>query len=261
MLDTRSLELINAGIDGELGADERAELDRLLASSADARAMQAALQKLANVLDGMPELAPPDDLMDRVIRRARLPRQRRPLSLTGLLGSFQPLPAGLAFAAGLLLTVSAYEISLGQRGPSDVSSMVGTMVAGSQDERARQGGRLAVSGPGVGGSVLLEDTGHVVVLSFDVDAKQITEFVIAMADAGLDFGGVAREVSAEAGAAEYYEVSGGELRVVNERSHPFNVYLRRTGTGDGRSRSIGIEVLQSGERVFEGSLAIGGESR
>ena len=86
MLETRALELINAGIDGELDADGRAELEQLLAASADARAMQAELRKLAGALDRMPELEPPGDLADRIIGQAMLRRRRPPLSLSRLFG-------------------------------------------------------------------------------------------------------------------------------------------------------------------------------
>ena len=68
MLDTRALELINAEIDGELAADEHAELRALLASSAEARAMQADLQRLSNLIDSVPEQVPQ--------RRARKVRSR-----------------------------------------------------------------------------------------------------------------------------------------------------------------------------------------
>ena len=58
---------------------------------------------------------------------------------------------------------------------------------------------------------------------------------------------------------ENYEVSGGELRVVNEKSHPFNVYLRSSAASDARPQGIRIEVIRSGESVYQGMLATGGE--
>ena len=194
MLDTRALELINAGIDGELDADGEAELEGLLASSADARAMQAELQKLASALDDMPEIEPPDDLADRII--GRVPERRSSsLSLSRLFGSFQPFQAGLAFAAGLLLTVGVYELAQDRRSGEDVSSMVGTVVAGSQDKRARQERRLEIAVPGVVGEVTLANAGDIVILGFDIAAEREIEIVIAMAEAGLYFGGLSREVS------------------------------------------------------------------
>ena len=54
MLKERTLHLINADIDGELTADERADLDVILESSSEARAMRAELLRLSNLLDGQP---------------------------------------------------------------------------------------------------------------------------------------------------------------------------------------------------------------
>lgn len=259
MLDTRSLELINAEIDGELTPDERTELEALLASSAEARAMKAELLKLSNVIESVPEREPPADLTDRILGQLKQPARRPAFSLAGLFASLQPVPVGMAFAAGLLLTVGVYELSPGQRADSDVAGMVGTMVLDSQGQATGQESRLAITGPGVAGSVALSGVGDMLVLSFDVAAEQQTEIVIAMADAGLGFGGIAHAAVGDVATGGSYEVSGGHLRVVNGTSHPFNVYLRRVESGVPHPRGIGIEVIYSGERVFKGSLELEGE--
>ena len=252
MLDTRSLELINAEIDGELTPDERTELEALLASSAEARAMKAELLKLSNVIESVPEREPPADLTDRILGQLKQPARRPAFSLAGLFASLQPVPVGMAFAAGLLLTVGVYELSPGQRADSDVAGMVGTMVLDSQALAHVETFRFA-------GSVALSGVGDMLVLSFDVAAEQQTEIVIAMADAGLGFGGIAHAAVGDVATGGSYEVSGGHLRVVNGTSHPFNVYLRRVESGVPHPRGIGIEVIYSGERVFKGSLELEGE--
>ena len=259
MLEARALELINAEIDGELKPDERAELDAILESSAEARAMKAEMLKLVNLLDSVPEQAPPEALAGRILERIPVRKGRPAFSLTNLVSSFQPLPAGLAFAAGLLLTVGVYEMSPERHAPDDLTSMVGTMIMDSQIDLSAQGARLAISAPGVLGSVALSGVGDILVLSFDVAAEKKTEIVIAMAGAGLGFRGIARSPSNGPEAGEYYEVSEGSLRVVSETSRPFNVYLRRVENAAIGSQSLGIEVIQMGERVFEGSLELHGE--
>jgi len=258
MLDARSLELINAEIDGELKAGEQAELEALLGSSSEARAMKAELQKLANMIDSVPEQEPPADLSDRILGQIRLPGRRASFSFAGLLASLQPVPMGMAFAAGLLLTVGVYEMSPGQRVDNDASDMVGTMVLDSQGEQLGRESRLAIEAPGVSGTVALSGVGDILVLSFDVAAERETEILIAMADAGLGFGGIAHAAVDDAATGGAYEVSGGNLRVVNETGHPFSVYLRRAGDHATAGRGIGIEVIHSGERVFEGSLEVEG---
>jgi hypothetical protein len=260
MLNARALELINGDIDGELGPQEKAELDAILVSSAEARTMKAELQRLANVLDGMPEQTPPAELADHILQQLKLPANRSSFSLAGLFASFSPAPMGLAFAAGLLMAVGFYEMSPGLGTPDDASSMVGTMIMDPPGLPVEQVAQLSISGPGVLGTVGASDVGNIVVLSFDLAAEQKTEIVIAMADSGLGFGGIAREPSSEPEVGEYYEVSEGSLRVVSETSRPFNVYLRRAEDGKGRQQGLGIEVIQLGERVFQGSLKLHGES-
>lgn len=260
MLEARALELINAEIDGELKPGESAELEAILESSAEARAMKAEMLKLSNILDSLPEEAPPQPLAGHILDRIPVRKRPRTFSLASLISSFQPLPSGLAFAAGLLLTVGVYEMSPEQHSPDDFTSMVGTMMMDSQPDPSAQDARLAISAPGVQGSVALSDVGDILILSFDVAAEQKTEIVIAMEDAGLGFRGIARSPSSEPEVGEYYEFTGGNLRVVSETSRPFNVYLRRVEGGAIRPQSLGIEVIQMGERVFEGSLELLGES-
>jgi len=259
MLDTHALELINAEIDGELTADERTELEQLLASSAEARSIKAELQKLSNLMAGLPEQQPPADLGERILGQVSPRGRRRSLSLAKLFSSLQPVPLGAAFAAGLLLTVGFYELSSGPRTVPEFDSMVGTMMPGSESDQTGQENRLAVAGPGVAGTVALSGVGDIVVLSFDVVADQETEFVIAMGNAGLGFGGIAYGSVDDSAIGASYEVSGGNLRVVSETSHPFNVYLRRVENGKSHPLGIGIEVIYSGERVFEGLLEFAGE--
>ena len=71
MLDDRTLFLINAGIDGELSAEERAEFEQLLAESREARTMHAEFLRLANLM----ELRHPmsvDTYVERMAPQARL---------------------------------------------------------------------------------------------------------------------------------------------------------------------------------------------
>jgi len=260
MLDARALELINADIDGELEQQERAELDAILAASAEARAIRAEMRKLANLLEGTPEQQPPEDLAKRILEQLPSRSFRPSFSIAGLLSSFQPLPLGLAFAAGLLVTVGFYETSSGPRTGDNVADMVGTMVVDPQGGVAGQVDRLPITGPGLVGSVAASDVGEILVLAFDLVSNQKTEVVIGMADAGLDFGGMARGPSSEPADGDYFEVRGGSLFVVNGANRPFNVYLRRVDGGRGYPKGVGIEVIQSGERVFEGSLALHGDN-
>lgn len=267
MLEARVLYLINAGIDGELGPEERAELDSVLRSSGEARTLQAELHKLASLMDGMPEQEPPADLAHRILQGIRLPGRlpgRRSAggsrwSLTGLLSSFQPVPVGLAFAAGLLLAVGFYAAGPRSGQTIDLSHVVGTMLANPADTAAQEEDSLSIQAPGLSGTVSLSALGDFMILNFDLQSMQQTEILVGLADAGLGFGGIARASADGSAVDESYEVSGGTLRVVNPVSHPFVVFLRRPGAGNPEAEAIAIEVKRAGERVFAGSLRFEGQ--
>jgi hypothetical protein len=263
MLQERVLYLINAEIDGELASAERTELDSILRSSPEARTTKAELQKLANLMDAMPEREPPAGLTSRILQQIRLPT-RRPVrasrwSLAGLVASFRPAQAGLAFAAGLLLTVGFYEATQSSGEAPDLSRMVGTILASPASTPAQQKDSLSIVAPGLSGTVSLGAIGEFMILNFDLQSVQQTEIMVGLAEAGLGFGGIAHASAAGNVVDESYEVSGGTLRVTNPGSHPFVVFLRHPGVQHPGAQSIGIQVTRSGERVFEGSLRFEGQ--
>ena len=254
MLEQRTLELINGEIDGALQPDERAELEAILAASADARAMKAELQKLANLMDSMPQHTPPEELAERILRQVRLPASRPAFSPGNLFSSLQAAPIGLAFAAGLLMAVGMYELSPGRQSVVDPANIVGTMVLNPGAGPASQAAdSLVISVPGVSGTVSLSEAGNLQVLSFDLDSTDETEIAIALSEAGLSFGGIAHAAASAAAADETYEVSGGTLRVVNQGRQAFSVFLLDAGA-DGGGREISIGISKGGTPVFAGVL-------
>ena len=70
---TRHDELLEAGLDGALTPAERAELERLLETSADARARAGELSALATLLDSLGPAEPPADLLHHVLARIAAP--------------------------------------------------------------------------------------------------------------------------------------------------------------------------------------------
>jgi anti-sigma factor RsiW len=70
MLDPVTEELISAYVDGEVSADERAQIEQALADSAECRQRYEELQGLRSHLRSLPHFTLPDDFHQRVIRRA-----------------------------------------------------------------------------------------------------------------------------------------------------------------------------------------------
>jgi hypothetical protein len=220
--------------------------------------MQAELRKLASAMEAMPEQEPPADLARRILQQIKLPARRSVagsrFSLARLLASFRPAQAGLAFAAGLLLTVGVYEATARSGDKVDLSQVVGTILSNPAGTPAQPKDSLSILAPDLSGTVSLSKLGEFMILNFDLESAQGTEILVGLGEAGFGFGGIAHTSAVGTAVDESYEVSGGTLRVVNPGSDPFVVFLRRSGANTSGAEAIAIEVQRSGERIFEGSL-------
>jgi len=242
MITERTMQLINADIDGELSLAEQSELESTLESSAEARAMKAELLKLNNLMSSLPEQQPPADLNNRILQNIKLPLHKAPFAFSGWFASFQPATAGLAFAAGLLFTVGFYELSSDRLATGDPASMVGTMVAGQGSGPALLKNDMILKGEGFSGSISLRESAGVYVLNFDLDSEDRTEVEVGLDHTGFTFGGFA-EVKGDAKTVfDSVTMSGGALRVVNQGHQQFAVFLRKNGAGKpAQAESITID--------------------
>src|SRR5262249_33838372 len=68
MADVELINLINAEIDGELEAPQRAELARRLLADPEARALREDLLRVRTMLDAVAEVEPPPELRANVLR-------------------------------------------------------------------------------------------------------------------------------------------------------------------------------------------------
>ncbi|HET7779968.1 MAG TPA: hypothetical protein VFL07_15575, partial [Rudaea sp.] len=66
MIDARTIELINAEIDGELDAATRAELETALRTNPEARALHEDLVRMAAALQGMSPVSIPGQLHEHL---------------------------------------------------------------------------------------------------------------------------------------------------------------------------------------------------
>ena len=253
MLNERALYLINAEIDGALESGEKAELQAMLNSSEDARVMRAELMKLASLLDETPEQQPPVDLVRRVLEQLPAPSRRRAFSLSAFFAPLRPVPTAAAFAAGLLAAIGFYELSVTDRPTADISNMVGTIVASRQGAETLPRDILELAAPGLSGTMSLDVQGDVFVVDVDVNSSQPIEIELGLAESGLAFGGLARAGTVSAG-DEFYQVSGGALRVVSQGRQSFFVFLRQTADWNGRDREIALVVSSAGQPVVTGKL-------
>lgn len=239
MLEERTLNLINADIDRELEPAEQQELDSILESSSEARAMRAELLKLSNLLDNVPEQAPPEGLSNQILNQLAPSQPAFSFSLPRFFGSFQPLTAGLAFAAGLLFTVGFYEMTVESVASNNAASMVGTMVVGQDSGLNLLENNLHFSGEDFSGSVSLSENNGLYIMNFDLESTDRQEIKVGFESTGLSFGGIAEAPGTSDNIMDTVVVSGGTLRVVSQGRQQFAVFLR----GSSPEQAVSAEMI------------------
>lgn len=231
MLEERTLNLINADVDGELTVAEKEELDQILETSSEARAMRNELLKLSNLLESVPVPSPPPELSKQVLDQLRPPSSASRFTLAGVFKAFQPVTAGLAFAAGLLLTVGFYEISPQESKTESAVSMVGTMVVGRPSGLNLLENNLYFASEGFSGTVSLVENKGLYILNFDLNSDNRKQIEVGLDRTGLSFGGFAETPGHSDTVVDSVNISGGTLRVASQGKQKFAVFLRGTESG------------------------------
>lgn len=252
MLNERTVELIQAGIDGELDQGEQTELQAALDESAEARQFQADMARIDQLIASLPEVEPPRGLTRRILDTIHLPSKRRFAGVSAWFDRswFAPASYGLAVAAGVLVAVGVVQVA--PQGQGDMSQLVGTMVRGDTDAPQTAAGELNIDLTQLQGQVTLKATDEAVALEFDLRSPENVEISVETRGSGLEFGGFARQDESEG--LENIEVSGKAVTVSNRGDHQFVVFLRRgegSVTGD---TGIDIAVSQGGSVVYRGKL-------
>lgn len=248
MLEQRIAELIQAEVDGELPAAERAELASILERSAEARGFRDDMQKVARLLSAVPAVEPPAGLRQRVLNRIQLPRRVGWLELGA--AWLRPASYGLAVAAGVLLAVGVERFE-SSTGSADIEKLVGTMVQRGAGATlpGPAAGQLLLGSAGLHGQVVLKALDdQSLAMEFTLDTMQPVELTVDFSAAGLQFGGFAETSQG----VDAFEVADGRVWMKADGHREFVVFLRRSG--ESVSGAIGVEVSQQGERVFQGSL-------
>ena len=245
-IEQKYQDLINADIDGGIGAEEKAELQAFLADSADGRALHDRLTSLCATLDEVEEVTPPVHLRHVIMNS--IPQPPAPDSSPGFLRVLFSAPSlrySLSFAAGIFLALSI--VNSGQvsnQAFDDVTGLVGT-VADPID--AALASSVAVDEPDVAGVVSLRSTGSLLILDFDLAAKNHIQVEADYSDPSIWFNGFAQlpgegtTVSAETGRVP--------LGMAGKRRYA--VYLHNQG---GRDATVKLRFLAYGQVVHETSL-------
>lgn len=250
--DKRQAFLLNARIDGVLGPEESAELEAILESSAEARALDAEYREMARLIESQPELDPPEGLAGLIMQQAVLPESQPPGHPKRFFEFFQPATAGLAFAAGLLVTVAAYELVPIQGAVTDTKNLVGAMVANHEAPAFEALERLSIDEPGLSGSIEMLRADEILQLNFEIETEQRIEVVLGFADAGLDFSGLSRKAASGKIPDGVYSVRNGTFRVENLGQEAFSVFLTDAVDAGDRGEEIKVGLYSRERLVFSG---------
>lgn len=250
MLNEHNADLIQAGIDGELSGEAREEFLDLLRSSEDARMFHEEMQRIAKLLSEVPQVEPPLGLNSRIMDSIKLPS---PFSLPEWLRNcWQPTSYGLAVAAGALLSLGLVRMV-----PSDVDhipDLVGSMVTQDSLSVTRTANRLGIDVEEVTGSVRHKNLELSQALQFQLQSDEAIEVELVLQGTGYQFGGFADDENG----VTAFELSGGNVRVLNEGLHQFVVFLRKDAGMDSGAKALEIIIRQSDKQVYKGSIIVEG---
>ena len=245
-IEQKYQDLINADIDGEISTEDRTELQAFLADSAAGRALHDQLSAVCHALDSGDEESPPVHLRQIIMNSIPEP----PVSATSP-GFFQVLFASsalryaLSFAAGVFLALSIVNSGqVSEHAFDDVTGLVGT-VADPVD--AALASSVSVDELDVAGVVSLRSTGTLLILDFDLVAKDHIEVEADYSGPGIWFNGFAQLP----GEATTVSAESGRVRLGVAGKRRYAVYLHNQG---GREATVKLRFLANGQIVHETSL-------
>lgn len=233
MTDPRSIELIQARLDGEISAAERQELESRLQADPELAGLEEKLAALTDVLARVEAVEPPAGLRKRIIS-AVVPSPRRsnatPVAPRWRLP--QVFGYGMAAAFGAAVAAIALQIgSFGEPGRTDVSALIGTMSSypGSQTGQQASAGesaqRIVLDSAALSGSIDTYARGGVVILEFDLAATRPVEIMADYSPSRLSFSGFARSGDAVAS----LNTGPGQLRMSAQKDHRYAVLFNPDG--------------------------------
>jgi len=254
-IDPKYIELMNADIDGEISAEDRALLDAFLEDHPDAGRCRDELGETAKFLDSADTLEPPPGLAQSVMAHIRPDAIKEKVpgrSIGELLGDFfgiSPVRYALSFAAGVVITFSIVTSNQASRSAfDDVTSLVGTMGDPAAATAFARQDVMQLTLNEMAGSVSLNSRGSLMILDFDLASIQPVEIVANFDDRDIWFNGFAQlESSGTTVAAET-----GRVTVRMDGQRRYAVYLHNSG---GRAASVDLSFFSAGELLHQGQLS------
>lgn len=243
-IDPKTVELINADVDGEISSTDKEELTALLTGSPEAKAMHAELSGLSSSLNELPDLDPPVHLKHTIM--ASIPKSEAQKRRSNFLHSIFAAPAmryAAMFAAGSLITltlISSDQVS--DRAFNDVTGLVGTISTEVPDGPGVQSTRI--DRPEVAGRVTLRNSGPLLIVDFDLVSSGPVDIVASYADQTVWFNGFAQLESPGASIS----AQSGRVTMQIEGKRRYALFLHNAGD---RNISINLQFMANGQLVYD----------
>jgi hypothetical protein len=245
-IEQKTIDLINADIDGEIEHADKSALDEILAENDEARTLHSKLAALAGSIESIEPVSPPPHLR-HVIMNSVNPTTTRAES-PGFLQTLFASPAlrySSTFAAGVLLTLSIVSSDqISNRAFDDVTGLVGTI---SDPISGNLVNTVAVDDAEVAGKVSLRTSGSMLILDFDLVANSPVEIEADYADRTIWFNGFAQLESS----GTTISAKSGSVTLGMEGKRRYAVYLQNGGE---RGVTVNLRFIAGGEVVHETSL-------
>jgi len=250
-VDQKYSNLIHADIDGEIEAEDKAELEAFLAQSEEGRALYSDLAALTSSLNELEELPPPAHLKHVILNMA--PGKTSRTERQSVLQRIFPAPAlgyiGV-FAAGAILALTLVDSNqISTEAFDDVTGLVGTI--SDIEDAGPSHGTVTIEKSEVAGTVSLLSNGPMLILDFDLSAAESVQIIAKYSDQTIWFNGFAQlESSGASVAAEL-----GTVRLEMDGKRRYAVFLNNP---HGRPATIQLQFVARGELIHEANLEFGG---
>lgn len=245
-IEQKYTDLINADIDGEISASEKAELQAFLDESAEGQALHDDLSSVCATLDAV-ESEQPSPHVRHVIMNSVKPT-REPKKSPGFLEILFATPAikyAVTFAAGVFVTLSIVDSDqISDHAFDDVTGLVGTV---ADPVNAALASSISVTEPDLAGTVSLRSAESMLILDFDLVAKSHIDIEADYTDPSIWFNGFAQLESE----GTTISAETGRIRLGMNGKRRYAVYLHNRG---GRETTVNLRFLADGKVVHEASL-------
>lgn len=248
MVDEHTRGLVHAELDGENTAPESRSLEHRLADDDDVRAYYDEMKTLSETLSSLPETEPRDELRQVISDALDATRGSAVETVSAGRPPRTILKYSYAFAAGALLASVAFLLT--PRGgllDNEITQLVGTMGGSAAPAVSVPANLTRVDLDAIEGTVGLFREYGMLVVEFDMHARQAVEIVATLGHPSVRLRGIAPME----GDIVSVSTIGNDVTVINDGRHRYALML---DSGGGGATRINLQFRSDGRLIHETSV-------